>query len=266
MASTGTPVVFIHGLWLHASSWLPWIEAFEAAGYAPIAPSWPGIPGTVEEARAHPEGMVHDGITEIADHYAGIIRSLGREAIVIGHSFGGLVALNLLGRGLAGAAVAIDAAPFKGVYVLPFSSLRASFPGLRNPTNRERAVALTPEQFRYAFANAVSEQESVDLYRRWAIPGPVRPLWQMALANVTPGAASTVDTGDESRGPLLLIAGEKDHTVPPSVTRSIFNRYRRSPALTELEEVPGRGHSLTIDSGWRDVADRSLSWLAQLAA
>lgn len=201
------------------------------------------------------------GITEVADHYAQIIRTLDAKPIVIGHSFGGLVVQNLLGRGLAAAAIAIDAAPIKGVLPLPLSSLRVAFVALKNPANRNRAVPLTAKQFRYGFANAVSEKESADLYQRWTIPGPARPLFQAAFANVNPNAASKVDTGNTIRGPLLLIAGERDHTVPPVITRATLKHYRRSAAITELKVIAGRGHSLTIDSGWREVADTALTWL-----
>jgi pimeloyl-ACP methyl ester carboxylesterase len=262
---TPTPVVFIHGLWLHAESWKNWIDLFRGAGYEPIAPSWPGEPETVAEARAHPEGMAGKGVGEIADHYAKVVQSLATKPIVIGHSFGGLIAQNLLGRGLASAAIAIDAAPIKGVLPVPLSALRAVFPAIRNPANAKRAVPLTPEEFRYGFANAVSEQESADLYQRWAIPGPARPLFQVAFANFAPNSPAKVNTREASRGPLLLIAGERDHTVPPVVTRATLKQYRKSTAVTDFKVMPGRGHSLTIDSGWREVADTALGWLKERA-
>jgi pimeloyl-ACP methyl ester carboxylesterase len=262
MAPTRTPVVFIHGLWLHAESWKNWIELFRQAGYDPIAPPWPGIPDTVAETRAHPEGMAGHGIDDVVDHYARIIATLPAKPIVIGHSVGGLVAQKLLGRGLAAAAVAIDAAQIKGVLALPLSALRSVFPVLKNPLNSKRVVPLNLKQFRYGFGNAVTAQESDELFQRWAIPAPGRPLFEAALANLTPNSPAQVDTSNSHRGPLLLIAGEKDHTVPPVVTRSTLRQYRRSSAVTELKELPGRGHSLTIDSGWREVADTSLAWLA----
>lgn len=261
MVSVGVPVVFIHGLWLHAASWKNWLELFYDAGYEPLAPPWPGIPPTVEETRAHPEGMIGDGVAEVADHYAAIIRRLPARPIVIGHSFGGLIALHLLGRGLASSAIAIDAAPVRGLFRASLSSLRASFPVLRNPANRRRAVALSPGAFRWSFANAVSETESTELYRRWVIPAPGRPLWEAALANLAPRSPTSVDLGDPDRAPLLLMAGEKDRVVPPAVTRAMLRRFRRAPALTEIKEMPGRGHSLIIDSGWREVAIMALGWL-----
>ena len=258
-----TPIVFVPGLWLHAESWSSWVELFGQAGYEPLAPEWPGIAPTIAEARAHPESMAGIGVTEVADHYAGILRSLSAKPIVVGHSFGGLIVQNLLGRGLAAAAVAIDAAPIQGVLPLPFSALRVASVALKNPANRHRAVSLTREQFRYGFASAVSEAEATDLYERWTIPAPGRPLFQAAFANFNPHAATKVDTANATRGPLLLIAGEKDHTVPPVITRATLKQYRKSPAVTELKEFPARGHSLTIDSGWREVADTTLAWLRE---
>lgn len=261
--SARTPVVFIPGLWLHSLSWTPWMDLFRQAGYDPIAPEWPGIGATVDQARAHPEAMAGTGVAEVADHYAGIIGKLPAAPVVVGHSFGGLIAQNLLGRGLAKAAVAIDAAPIRGVLALPLSALKVAFVALRNPANRFRAVSLTPDEFRYGFANAVSEGEAADLYERWSIPAPARPLFQAAFANFNPRAATKVATRNSTRGPLLLMAGEKDHTVPPAITRGTLKLYRGSGAVTELKEMPGRGHSLTIDSGWREVADASLGWLRQ---
>ncbi len=266
MATARTPVVFVPGLWMHSESWNAWADVFRDAGYEPITRSWPGVPATVAEARAHPEGMIGRGIGEIADHYATIVGSLSSKPVVVGHSFGGLIAQNLLGRGLASAAVAIDAAPIKGVLALPLSTIRASLPVLRNPANAKRAVRLTEAEFRYGFANAVPAEEASDLYRRWAIPGPGRPLFQAALANFSPHSEAEVNTGNATRGPLLLVAGERDHIVPPAVTRATMRQYRRSGALTELVEIPGRGHSLTIDHGWREVADTALSWLGAHAS
>jgi non-heme chloroperoxidase len=256
-----TPVVFVHGLWLHSTSWQDWIDLFRTAGYEPVAPEWPGTPATVTEARANPQGSAGYGVGEIADHYAGIIGSLTAKPILVGHSFGGLIVQNLLGRDLARAAVAIDPAPVKGVLALPLSALRVASVALRNPANRNRSVALTPEQFRYGFANAVSAQESAELYEKWTIPSPGRPLFQAAFASVNPNAATTVATGNRTRGPLLVTAGEKDNTAPPVLSRATVKRYQGSPAVTELKEFAGRGHSLTIDSGWREVAEAVLDWL-----
>ncbi|MGH8836731.1 MAG: alpha/beta hydrolase [Actinomycetes bacterium] len=263
MATEQTPVVFAHGLWLHAMSWAPWVELFRTAGYDPVAPAWPGEPDTVEQARAKPEQMAGTGINAVTDHYAQIIATLPAKPIVIGHSFGGLIVQRLLGQGIAAAGIAIDAAPIRGVILLPPSALRVASIALRNPRNRNRAVALSREQFRYGFGNALPERESDELYDRWAIPSTGKPLFEAAAANLSPRSPAKVDTGNPSRGPLLLIAGGADRTVPASVTRSTLKLYRKSPAVTGYQEFPSRGHSLTVDHGWHDVADAALTWLKE---
>jgi pimeloyl-ACP methyl ester carboxylesterase len=261
MSSRRTPVVFIHGLWLHASSWTPWLEAFEAAGYAPLAPGWPGEHATVEAARGEPQRVANRGIDDIVEHLSGVIASLPSPPILIGHSLGGLIVEKMLGEGVGRAAIAIDPAQIKGVLPLPLAQLRAALPALANPLNRGRAVSLTQEEFRFGFGNALTAAESDALYDRWTIPSPAKPLFEAALANLTPHAASAVDTGNQTRGPLLLISGTADHTVPDLVTRATFRQYRNSQAVTELKQFQGRGHSLTIDHGWRDVAEACLEWL-----
>jgi pimeloyl-ACP methyl ester carboxylesterase len=258
-----TPVLFIHGLWLHASSWDPWIELFREAGYDPQAPGWPGDADTVEASRANADAIADHGIDDVVKHFAGIIDGLATKPVLVGHSFGGMIAQKLLGQDRALAAVAIDAAQIKGVLPLPLSALRSTLPVFRNPANRHRAVSLTPEQFRFAFTNTVSEEESLALYERWTIPAPGKPLFEAAAANFDPHSPAKVDTANEVRGPLLLITGGKDHTVPESVTRATLKQYRHSDAVTDLIDFPDRAHSLTIDSGWREVADTVLAWLAR---
>lgn len=256
-----TPVLFIHGLWLHASSWAPWIELFEREGYAPSAPGWPGDPATVAEARANPDGIADHGIDDVVEHFAGIIQGLETPPILIGHSFGGMIAQKLLGQDLGAAAVAVDAAQIKGVLPVPLSALRATLPVFKNPANRHRAVSLTADQFRFAFGNAVSPEESDALFERWTIPAPGKPLFEAAAANFNPHSPAKVATGNPGRGPLLLMSGGKDHTVPQSVTRATLKQYRHSEAVTDIVDFPDKGHSLTIDSGWREVADTALTWL-----
>lgn len=257
------PVLFIHGLWLHSTAWDPWIEAFRNAGYAPSAPGWPGEQATVEDTRANPDSVAGFGVEEIVDHYAAIIAVLDAPPILIGHSLGGLIVEKLLGEGLAAAAVAIEPAPVKGVLPLSISALRTGFPVLKNPANRDRALTLTHEQFRYGFGNAITELECEALFDRWTIPSPGKPLFQTATANLHPHAATEVDTGNSARGPLLLIMGGQDHTVPETVVKSTLKQYRHSTAVTDLREFADRGHSLTVDSGWPEVADAILTWLKE---
>ena len=263
MPTSGTPVVFIHGLWLHGTSWQAWITKFEQAGYAPVAPEWPGVAGSVEAARQSPDTIANRGIQEVFDAYVAYIQELPAEPIIIGHSFGGLLAQKLLGEQHAIAAVAIDAAQIKGVLPLPLSALHSTLPVFKNPANKHHAVSLTAEQFRYSFGNAISEEESNQLFNRWSIPAPGRPLFEAAAANFSLHSPAAVETGNEARGPLLLMMGGKDHTVPESITKSTAKQYRHSSAVTDLLEFPDRGHSLTIDAGWEEVADASLNWLKQ---
>ncbi len=260
-ANRHTVVVFIHGLWLHRTSWAPWIERFTDAGYQPVAPGWPGEPDTVEGARQHPDSVADQGIDQVSAHYAAIIDAMPLEPILIGHSFGGMIAQKLLGQNRGAAAIAIDAAQIKGVLPVPLSALRATFPVFRNPANRHRAVSLTAEQFRYAFGNAIPEDESNALHERWTIPSPARPLFEAATANFSRHSPDEVATGNTERGPLLLTMGGQDHTVPEAITKATLKQYRNSTAVTDLVEFPDRGHSLTVDSGWGHVADACLSWL-----
>lgn len=260
-ASGRTPVIFIHGLWLLPSSWDRWATLFEAAGYAPLSPGWPDDPDTVEEAAAHPELFANKTVRQVADHYAAVIARLERRPAVIGHSFGGLLAQIVAGRGLAAATVAIDAAPFRGVLPLPVSALRSSLPVLGNPANRHRAVPLTYEQFRYAFANAVDEDEARRLHDTYAVPAPGAPLFQAATANFNPWTEAKVDIDNPDRGPLLIVSGEQDHTVPHAISAAAYKRQLKNPGLTEFTEIPGRGHSLTIDHGWSEVAETTLAFV-----
>ena len=263
MTDGSTPVVFVHGLWLHNTSWGPWEQLFRESGYDPLAPGWPGEAATVEETRRDPAKVAGYGIDDVVEHYAQIIRGLPNQPVVIGHSFGGLVVQRLLGQGLATAGIAIDPAPIKGVLNVPVSALRVASIGLRSPANREKAVSLTAEQFRYGFGNALSERESSELFELWAVPSPAKPLFEDARANFTPRSPAKVNTQSVTRGPLLITAGGKDHTVPPSISTATRKQYHKSPAITDFVEFPDRGHSLTIDSGWRTIADYALDWLSR---
>ncbi len=253
-------VVLIHGLWLTARSWEHWVSRYEGRSFKVVAESWPRLGADVEELRRHPSPLEGLGIAEIVDHYEGIIGALDRPPIIMGHSFGGLVTQLLLDRGLGAAGVAIASAPPKGVIVLPLSTLRTAFPALKNPANRKRVVPLTHEQFQYRFTNTLSEEESAKVYERYYIPGTGRVLFQAALANVTPNAASKVDFGNASRAPLLLIAGGEDHISPPSLVMTTFKKYRKSSALTDYKEFPGRSHWTAGEPGWEAVADYAIDW------
>jgi alpha-beta hydrolase superfamily lysophospholipase len=258
--SAPIPVVFVHGLWLHATSWQPWVELFTEHGYAPVAPTWPGEAETVAATRAAPEAVADRGVEEVTDHFAKIVLDLPSPPVLVGHSFGGLIVEKLLGLGLGAGGVAIDAAQIKGVLPLPLSSLHATLPVFRNPANRHRAVSLTADEFRYAFGNAVDAEESDALYDAWNVPSPGRPLFEAASANFSLHAPTKVATDNVNRGPLLLMMGRRDHTVPEAITRATLHQYRRSTAVTDLVELD-RGHSLTIDHGWREVATSCLAWL-----
>jgi pimeloyl-ACP methyl ester carboxylesterase len=259
-ASGLTPVVFVHGLWLLPSSWDRWADVFEAAGYVALTPGWPDDPETTAEASEHPEVFAHKSIGQVANHFAAIIATLAIKPAIIGHSFGGLLAQILAGRGLAAVSVAIDPAPFRGVLPLPISALRSASAALGNPANRHRAVPLTYDQFRYAFANAVPEDEAKNLYETFAVPASGLPLFQAAAANLNPWTEAKVDTGNPSRGPMLLISGEKDHTVPWAITNASYKQQAHNKGVTEIVEMKNRGHALTIDSGWREVADTALAF------
>ncbi len=256
-----TPIVFIHGLWLLPSSWDRWAVVFEKAGYTALTPGWPDDPQTVEEATEHPEVFAHKTVGQVADHFSEVIGKLKMKPAVIGHSFGGLLTQIIAGHGLAKVSVAIDPAPFRGVLPLPISALKSAKPVLGNPANRNRAVPLTYEQFRYAFANAVSEDEAKELYSTFAVPASGVPIFQASTANLNPWTEAKVDTKNPDRGPLLIIDGEKDHTVPWAIANASYKKQARNKGVTEIVKIPNRGHALTVDSGWREVADTALEFV-----
>jgi pimeloyl-ACP methyl ester carboxylesterase len=256
-----TPVVFIHGLWLLPSSWDRWATLFEEAGFTALTPGWPDDPETVAEANAHPEVMANKTVGQVADHFSEIVGKLTQRPVIIGHSFGGLLAQILAGRGLSVATVAIDPAPFRGVLPLPFSALKSAWPVLGNPANRKRAIPLTYEQFRFGFANAVPEAEAEALYKTFAVPASGAPLFQAAAANLNPWTEAKVDTENPERGPLLILSGQKDNPVPWSIANASFKQQQKNNSVTEIVEIPNRGHALTIDSGWREVADTALKFI-----
>ena len=260
-ATTATPVVFIHGLWLLPSSWANWAEFFEQAGYAPLTPDWPDDPATVEQARANPDVLAKKTLKDVADHTTGIIEALDKKPAVMGHSTGGLLAQMLAGRGLSAVTVAIDPGVFRGVLPLPASVLKVAGPFLINPAWRGRAITLTFDQFKYGWATALDEKEAKELYDTFHVAGSGIALAQMGNANLNPWTESKVDTKNPDRGPLLIIDGEKDHTVPWAIANAAFKRQRRNPGVTEIVKMPNRGHALTIDHGWREVAQTALDFV-----
>ena len=255
------PIVFVHGLWLLAGSWDPWRAMFDAAGYATLAVDWPDDPATVAEGRSHPELFAGKSVGDITNHIAQVIKGLTVKPAIVGHSFGGLITQKLAGQGLASVSVPIDPGPFRGVLPLPFSALKVASGVILNPANKKRSVMLSYDQFRYGFVNAVEESEAKRLYDEFPVPGSGIPLFQAAFANVNPSSEASVDTKNPARGPMKLISGEKDHTVPWAITNASFKRQRRNEAVTEIEEIKNRGHSLVIDSGWGEVADITMDFI-----
>ena len=260
-APTPIPVVFIHGLWIHQDSWQNWVDLYRQAGYDPIAPGWPGDSDTVAATRENSDAVGNHGIDDITAKYLQVIESLTTRPIVVGHSFGGLIAQKLLAGGNASAGVAIDPGQIKGVKALPLAQLRSGFPVLSRPSNKRKAVSLTRKQFRYGFGNAIPETESDELFSLWAIPGPGKPLFEASAANFSKTSPAAVDTKTRDRGPLLIIGGGMDHTVPEVVARSAYKLYAGSGATTDYQLFPDRGHSLVFDHGWREIADVTLAWL-----
>jgi pimeloyl-ACP methyl ester carboxylesterase len=263
--TTATPVVFIHGLWLLPSSWDPWATLFEEAGYVVLTPDWPDDPPTVQGARAEPEILAKKTLRQVADHTTAVIDALDRKPAVIGHSTGGLLAQMLAGRGLSAATVAIDPGVFRGVLPLPGSVLKGVGPFLLNPLTRGRAITLTYDQFKYGWANALDEKEAKQLYDTFHVAGSGISLVQMGNANLNPWTEAKVDTKNPDRGPLLIIDGEKDHTVPWAIANAAYKRQRRNPGVTEIVKIQNRGHSLTIDHGWREVAETALAFVTRFA-
>jgi non-heme chloroperoxidase len=260
-ASDDTPVVFIHGLWVLPSSWANWADFFKQAGYAPLTPDWPDDPATVGAARANPDVLAKKTLKQIAEHTTEIINALDKKPVVMGHSTGGLLAQILAGQGLSAATVAIDPGIFRGVLPLPVSVLRGVGPFLINPLTRRRAITLTFDQFKYGWANALDEDEARELYDTFHVAGSGIALAQMGNANLNPWTQAKVNTKNPDRGPLLIIEGEKDHTVPWAIAHAAYKRQRRNPAVTEIVKIPNRGHALTIDHGWREVAQAALDFV-----
>jgi non-heme chloroperoxidase len=255
------PVVFVHGLWLLPNSWDRWAAVFKKAGYVALTPGWPDDPDTVAEAKAHPEVLAHKSIGQIADHFDEVIGGLKKKPAIIGHSFGGLLTQILAGRGLSAASVAFDSAPFRGILPLPISTLKSAKPVLGNPANRGRAIPLTYDQFRYSFANTVDEDEAKQLYNEFSVPGSGVPLFQGASANLNPWTEAKVDHKNPDRGPMLIAFGSEDHVSPPAIGNAIFKKQEKNKGVTEVVEIKGAGHGLTIDHTWRKSCDTALEFV-----
>lgn len=255
------PVAFVHGLWLLSSSWDRWRRLFEDSGYSTIAPGWPDDPATVAEAREHPEVFAHKMVQAVTDHYLEAIRRLSIRPAVVGHSFGGLIAQKIAGEGAAAVTVAIDPAPGRGILPLPVSALRSGFPVLGNPANARRSVTLTFEEFTYGWANNLDEEEARRLYDEFHVAASGVPIFQAASANLNPFSETKVRFDAEDRGPLLVISGGKDHTVPHAIAHAAYKKHAKNAAVTEFVEFPDRGHSLTIDHGWAEVAQTALDFV-----
>jgi alpha-beta hydrolase superfamily lysophospholipase len=260
MTNQPDTVVLIHGLWMTALSWEHWADRYRQAGMNVVAESWPGMDVGIDQLRSDTSKIDDLGVTEVADHYEEIIRGLDAPPIIMGHSFGGAITQILLDRGVGAAGVAIDSAPIKGVLALPVSSLRSGFPALKNPKNDHRAVTLTPEEFHYAFTNTLSDEESLEVYNRYAVPGPGRVLFQAAFANFNPKAATKVDFHNDDRAPLLIVAGGEDHVSPVAINKSEAHHQEKSAAITAYKEFPGRSHYTLGQEGWEEVADYALAW------
>ena len=251
-------IILIHGLWMTPRSWEHWIERYESRGHRVLAPSWPGLEAEVEELRRDPSPMKGLGITKIADHYEGIIRGLDSPPIIMGHSIGGAVTQVLLDRGLGRAAVGVAPGTVKGVPDLPLSTLRSAFPVLGNPFNRGKATGLSPKQFHYAFCNTMSREESDKVYERYHVPAANRALFDVGFATFTRNAPTTVDFTKDDRAPMVFIAFENDHIVPPKAARHNVEKYK-SKAITAFKEFPGRPH-FPGAPGWEEVADYAIDW------
>src|SRR4028118_2110277 len=254
-------IVLVHGFWVTPLSWEKWVERYEARGYRVLTPTYPGFEGGVEALREDPSPIEALTFPTVVEHIGGIIGELEKAPIIIGHSAGGVLTQILLDHGYGAAGVAIDSVPAEGIKVVPVSQIRSVFPVLRNPANRMKAVGFTPEQFHYAFANTLSEEESQEVYDRYHIPAPGRLVWGGVLANFTPGHQDTyVNFRNEDRAPLLFIAGGEDNLMPPSFNESNVKHYRHTQAVTDYKEFEGRSHYTLGQEGWEEVADYALEW------
>jgi pimeloyl-ACP methyl ester carboxylesterase len=264
-AITPDTIVLIHGFWVTPRSWEHWITRYESRGYRVLAPAYPGFEVEVEALNADPSPIEALTVSAIMEHLEAVVGELASPPILIGHSAGGVFTQILLDRGFGAAGVAINSAPTEGVKVVPLSQIRSTFPVLRNPANRHKAVGFTLEQWRYAFTNTFSEEESRRLYERYHIPASGNVFWGSALANIHPGRDDNyVDYRNDERAPLLFLSGSEDHLMPPQIQRSNAKHYQ-SNTLTEVKEFEGRAHLMPAEEGWEEVADYAVSWAVEHA-
>ncbi|MFE7752867.1 alpha/beta hydrolase [Streptomyces sp. NPDC057428] len=255
-----TPVLFIHGAWLHALSWESWAERFAGRGFTTFAPEWPGEADTVRETRGRPGPLGAIGLDVLTHHYGRIVRSFDTSPVLVGHAVGGLIAQHLIGANLGRAAVAIAPAPINAV-PLKASAARLWTPESGDPASGYELMSLRRAQFRHVFANAVGQEESGRLFERYVVPAPRRLFTDLDYAGTARHPRAFADVGNEARGPLLLVSGQEDRMVPDSVTRAVYRLYGDSTAVSDLKQFADRGHSMVVDSGWHVVADHVLAWL-----
>jgi pimeloyl-ACP methyl ester carboxylesterase len=257
-------IVLIHGFWVTPRSWEEWKAYYEQQGYTVLTPAYPGFEVEVDALNADPGPIEKVTIPQIVDHLETVVGALETPPILMGHSAGGVFTQVLLDHGYGAVGVAINSAPTEGVPVIPFSQLRSTFPVLKNPANRHRAVGFTFEQWNYAFTNTFPEQRSRELYERYHVPASGNIFWETALANVTPGhQGNWVNYHNDDRPPLLFISGSEDHLMPPSVQKSNAKHYA-SETVTEVKEFDGP-HLLPSIDGWQQVADYALDWAVKHA-
>lgn len=259
---SGRPVVvFVHGMFVHASSWRQWRTLFDGAGYATVAPGWPGESGSVAAARADGGPTGRQDLRSVLAHHRRLLDRLDQPPALVGHCAGGWVVQRLASEGLAAVTVAMEPTPFRGVLPVPLSTVRSTLPVLTRPRRYRQATTLTFDQFRYSWGNALGADEARELYERHHVPAPGAALFQSAAANLSPWSPTRIDTRAADRGPLLLVAGAEDRQATWSMTHAAYRRHRRNPHPTEIVEMPHRGHTMPFDHGWSEVALLALSFI-----
>jgi pimeloyl-ACP methyl ester carboxylesterase len=258
-------IVLVHGFWVTPRSWEHWITRYEQKGFQVVAPGYPGFEVEVEALNADPDIVTAVTVPAIIDKIEKVIQGLDQQPIIIGHSAGGAFTQILLDHGYGAAGVALNSAPTEGVRTVPLSQLKSTFPVLKSPANRHKAVGLTLDEWTYAFTNTFTAEESQALYERYHIPANGGILWGGVLANLQPGHQDTwVDYHNDDRAPLLFVSGSEDHIMPPAIQQSNQKHYK-SKTVTEIREYPGYAHLLPAQQGWEGIADDVLDWALEHA-